>query len=307
MTLPQISSSKTPSSPFSNLLAEKIASLIKGNPEIETSIPGLKLFSRDYLGEPSTLNFPPSMCLIGQGSKSVLLGDDFYIYDDQHYLLTSVDLPVTAQVLKATPDKPYLGLTLALDLKLINEIILELPSNNLNSNASRLGVIVSNLDIHLLDAFVRLLDLLTVPNDIPALAPLILREIYYRLLTGEQGLRLRQIVSDDNRFGKIIQVINWLKEHFKEKFLVKNLAAKFGMSPSSFYGHFKAITALSPIQYQKKLRLIEAKRLILVEHLRVADAAFQVGYESPSQFSREYARLFGAPPREYLKEELMIG
>jgi AraC-like DNA-binding protein len=283
----------------SNPLADAIAAHAISEDMRETAIPGLSVIHRSHPTEPSTNYMPPSLCLIGQGAKCVVLGDSSHIYDDRRYLVTSVDLPVTAQVIKASPQKPYLGLTLTLDFTLIAGLMLETPPPA--PEPLNLGVTVSELVPPLMDAFVRLLGLLDSPGDIPALSPLILKEIYYRLLVGEQGSRLRQIVSGGNGGSRVFQVINWLKEHFREKFLVNDYASRFGMSPSSLYQHFKSLTALSPIQYQKKLRLIEARRLMLVDGLQIADAAFQVGYESPSQFTREYSRLFGAPPRDDLK------
>jgi AraC-like DNA-binding protein len=285
---------------YSNPLSQMIAAFCKENTVLFTPIKGLKLVHQDHCSGRSTMSFPPSLCLIGQGVKSVLLGEDIHIYDDKHYLVSSVTLPVTAQILKANPVKPYLGLNLALDYELITEIILE-GSIPLTNDNPKLAVAVGELTPTLLDAFLRLLDLLKTPADIPAISPLILKEIYYRLLTGKEGDVLRPNLQTGSRSSRIVELIDYMKENYKEKIVIDEFASKLGLSKSSLFQHFKALTALTPIQFQKRLRLIEARRLILVERLQVADAAFRVGYESPSQFSREYSRLFGATPREDLK------
>jgi AraC-like DNA-binding protein len=243
----------------------------------------------------------PSICLIGQGRKRLFLGEDVYIYDAHRFLITSVDLPVVTQILEASSERPYLGLTMELDLRMIaqlmldNDIPLSRPAND------RLGIAVSEVSVPLLDAFDRLLDLLEHPEDIPALAPLVQQEIFYRLLMGEQGARLRQITSIGNHGYQIARAIDWLKDNFSKPVKVEELAGKAGLSVSAFHNHFRSMTAMSPLQFQKRMRLNEARRLMLMNHLDVSRAAFEVGYESPSQFSREYSRLFGAPPMRDIK------
>jgi AraC-like DNA-binding protein len=237
-----------------------------------------------------------SICVVAQGVKRVLLGDDVYMYDTHHFLITSVDLPMVAEVLKASRERPYLSLLLKLDRHDISQLMTD---NNLPSpraQQSRRGMAIGEVTLPLLAAFQRLIDLLDEPQDIPILAPIIQREIVYRLLVGDQGARLRQMASAGSQSHQIGRAIDWLKSHFTGALRIEDLATHINMSPSTFHHHFRALTAMSPLQYQKWLRLNEARRLMLTDRLDAATAAFQVGYESPSQFSRDYRRLFGAPP-----------
>jgi len=225
-----------------------------------------------------------------------MLGEDAYVYDVDHYLITSVDLPVVAEIIQASPEEPYLGLVLELDLRVVAQLMVD---GNLPTPRARQvwrGMAVSALSLPLLSAFQRLIDLLDEPENIPILAPLIQREIFYRLLVGEQGGRLRQIVTAGSQSHQVAWAIDWLKANYAESLRVDDLAAQVNMSSSSFYQHFRSMTALSPLQFQKHLRLQEARRLMVVEQMDATSAAVQVGYESPSQFSREYSRLFGISP-----------
>ncbi len=282
-------------------LAKMIEKWTGGKNQVTTAIPTLKLHRWETPTEPTSYMLPPTICMIGQGRKRVVLGGDVYVYDTQSFLLSSVELPVVAQILEASREKPYLGLALELDLKEISQLMVNtaLPSTRAR-NACR-GMAVSSVSLPLFNAVLRLLELLDTPEDIPILAPLIQREIYYRLLIGEQGLRLRQIVSSGSHGHQIARAIDWLKDNFNKPFQVKDLAAHAWMSDSSFHQHFRSLTAMTPLQYQKRLRLNEARRLMLAENLDATNAAFKVGYESPSQFSREYNRLFGAPPLRDIK------
>lgn len=282
-------------------LAKRIARWTAGRNMLESPIPGLNLHRWETPTEPTSYMLPPSICLIGQGRKRLFLGEETYIYDAHRYLVTSVDLPVVTQIIEASSDAPYLGLTLELDLRLIAQLMLgqEMPSDR--PSKERLGIAVSEVSASLLDAFNRLLDLLESPDDIPALAPLVKQEIFYRLLRGEQGPRLRQITSVGNHGYHISRAIDWLKANFSKPVKMEELASRAGLSLSAFHNHFRAMTAMSPLQYQKRMRLNEARRLMLTEHVDASRAAFQVGYESPSQFSREYSRQFGAPPMRDIK------
>lgn len=264
-------------------------------------LPGLSLHRWEEPTEPTSYMLAPSICLIGQGRKRVLLGGDAYVYDAHSFLITSLDLPVTAQIIEASPGKPYLGLTLELDLRAIAQLMLNHAAPVACSPQDRLGIAIGTLSPPLLDAFERLLALLAQPQDIPALAPLIKQEIFYRLLTGDQGPRLRQIVSIESHGHQIARAIDWLKGNFRKPVKVEDLAAQAGLSVSAFHNHFRAMTAMSPLQFQKKMRLSEARRLMFAENMDAGTAAFAVGYESPSQFSREYSRLFGAPPLRDIK------
>ena len=224
------------------------------------------------------------------------LGDDAYVYDAHHFLLTSVDLPTFVQVIKASPEKPYLGLVLNIDQREISQLMVDSNLPPPRPQQSSRGMATGEVTLPLLTAFQRLIDLLAEPKDIPILAPVIQREIFYRLLVGDQGARLRQMASAGSQSQQIARAINWLKSNFTQPLRIDDLAAQVNMSTSTFHHHFRAVTAMSPLQYQKWLRLNEARRLLLAEKQDATTAAFQVGYESPSQFSREYSRLFGAPP-----------
>lgn len=263
----------------------------------ETAVPALSLFRRDEPTEPISGMYEPSICVVAQGAKRVILGDDdSYVYDARHYLITSVHLPTVVQIIDASEERPYLGLKLRLDMREISQMMVDSNLPAPRAQQSSRGMAIGEVTLPLLNAFQRLVDLLGNEEDIPILAPTIQREIVYRLLVGDQGARLRQIASTGSQSQQIARAIEWIKANFAQPFRVDDLSAKAGMSASTFHHHFRSITALSPLQYLKQLRLQEARRLMLTESLDAGTAAFQVGYESPSQFSREYSRLFGAPP-----------
>jgi len=241
--------------------------------------------------------YEPSLCVVAQGSKEVLLADETYRLDPAQSLLVSVDLPVTARVVEASPGHPYLAVRTSLDPAVVGELLADGMTASPLGSPTR-GLAVTPVEPPLLDAVTRLVALLDAPQDIVPLAPLVLREITYRVLTGPQGARLRQIASAGAPAQRIARAIRWLKDHFADPLRIESLAKRVRMSPSAFHLHFKGVTAMSPLQYQKRLRLQEARRLLLAEGLDAAEAAFRVGYESPSQFSREYRRMFGAPPRQ---------
>ena len=238
----------------------------------------------------------PCVCVIAQGTKRVMLGDETYVYDRASYLAASVDLPVSGQVIEATPEKPYLSLKLDIQPQEVAALLLEFPSAPPPDTALARGLFVSRIDPDVIDAFVRLLRLLDTPGDIPALEPGIRREIIYRMLKGEASGKLRQIAHGAGHAKRIAASIEWLRRNFAQPLRIEDLAAQANMSASSFHEHFRAVTAMSPLQYQKQLRLQEARQLLISEALDAATAGHRVGYESPSQFSREYSRLFGAPP-----------
>ena len=261
-----------------------------------TAISALSLSRRIAPTEPTSYMYEPSICVIAQGAKRVLLGDDMYVLDVHHFLITSVDLPTVVQIIQASREKPYLSLRLKLDQREMAQLMVDSHLPPPREQHSSRGMATGAVTVPLLSACHRLLDLLEAPQDIPILAPLIQREMVYRLLVGDQGARLRQIASVGSQSHQIAQAIEWLKRHYTLPLRIDDLAAHVHMSPSTFHHHFRALTAMSPLQYQKWLRLNEARRLMLTERLDAATAAFQVGYESPSQFSREYRRVFGAPP-----------
>ena len=277
-------------------LGKSIARWTDQGDHFETTIPGLSLYRRDEPTGPTSGMYEPSICWAAQGAKRVLLGDDAYVYDPHHFLITSVDLPTVWQIIEASREKPCLGLMMKLDLREISQLIVDSHLPPLRGQQSSRGMATGEVTLPLLSAFQRLLDLLDEPKDMPILAPLVQREISYRLLVGDQGARLRQMASAGSQSQQIARAIDWLKGNFTRSLRIDDLAMQVNMSTSTFHHHFRALTAMSPLQYQKWLRLNEARRLMLTERLDATSAAFQVGYESPSQFNREYNRLFGAPP-----------
>ena len=280
---------------------EELAALIAAHgasPRRATPIPHLDLFRSDVeAGVPVQVVYAPRICVIAQGRKRVQLADRTFDYDAASYLVASVHLPVTGQVLDATPERPYLSLSLDLDVDLLSDVMHDMRAPPTEPEVPR-GLAVSPMDDALLDAFVRLLRLLDRPADRPMLAPLIQREILYRLLAGDQAPMLRQIAQRDSRTRQVSRVIHWLREHYARPFRMRELVEIANMSAPSLHRHFKALTAMSPLQYQKQIRLQEARRILVAEGQDAATVGFSVGYGSPSQFSREYARLFGSPPRK---------
>ncbi|HVS36511.1 MAG TPA: AraC family transcriptional regulator [Gemmataceae bacterium] len=263
----------------------------------ETAAPALRLSRFSAPSDLVALVYEPSVCVVAQGAKEVILADETYRLDPAQSLLVSVDLPVAARVVEASPARPYLAARIALDPAVVGELVADGMTTPPLGPPVR-AIAVTPVEPPLLDAVARLVALLDSPRDVAALAPLVLREITYRLLAGPQGSRLRQIVSAGAPAQRIALAIRWLKDHFTDPLRVESLAKHVRMSLSAFHLHFKGVTAMSPLQYQKRLRLQEARRLMLGEGLDAAGAAFRVGYESPSQFSREYRRMFGAPPRQ---------
>lgn len=283
------------------VLAEKIQKWTGDATQFDTEIPGLKLSRWTTPTQPTSYSHKPSICLIAQGKKRVLLGGDSFTYDTNHFLISSVNLPITANIVEATEEAPYLGLIMELDLQEISQLIVDSELSFNSSKEAQKGIAVGELSDYLQDAFIRLMALLDEPENIKILAPVIKREIFYRLLMTEQGARLNQIVTTGSHSHQIAKAIDWLKNNFVKPLSVGDLAAYSGMSKSAFYTHFRSMTSMTPLQFQKKLRLSEARRLMLTENLDAMATTFKVGYESPSQFSREYSRLFGAPPSKDIK------
>ncbi|CAJ0816640.1 HTH-type transcriptional activator RhaS [Ralstonia wenshanensis] len=279
------------------VLSRIIAAHTTGPGDYSTPIGDLVFFRRETPAPPSFCVVEPSIVLVSQGAKQMLIGGEAYPYDTSHFLITSLDLPAASEVKVASCEQPCLGLVLKLNLRMLAELIAQggLPPPRDRSVGMSAGLGTATPTI--LAPFTRLLALLDEPDAIPALAPLIQREIHYRLLTSDQAGRLRQIASVDSQGYRITKAIDWLKQNFMLPLRIEALAARVQMSAPTFHHHFRQLTSMSPLQYQKWLRLNEAKRLMLNEHLDAASAAFKVGYESPSQFSREYSRLFGAPPK----------
>src|SRR5499426_2828064 len=294
----------------------ELASLIGRNIDADgvraTAIPRLFLMRASQLTEPLPTVYEPALCIVAQGRKQVVLAEEVYFYGPGQCLVVSVDLPAVGQVIEATPAEPYLCLRLNLDPGQLSALMMEVGQGvTRNQRAERLtlGLSVNPIDPALLDGVIRLARLLETPKDIPILAPLIEREILYRLLSGEYGDRLRQIAMSDHRLAAINRAISWLKQNYAAPFRIETVAREARMSPSALHHSFKSVTAMSPLQYQKQLRLQEARRLMLGQAMDAATAGHYVGYESLSQFSREYSRLFGAPPSRditRLKESVRV-
>jgi AraC-like DNA-binding protein len=263
----------------------------------ETAIPELRLYRFSQPTEPTYVLQEPAVYVVVQGRKQVTVGGEAYVYDPSQYLAVSVELPAVGNVVEATPEKPYLCLTLTVDPRELAALIVETGQHAPRDDHDGRALYVSALRTPLLDGFLRLVRLLDAPTDIPVLAPLILREIQYRLLQTEQFGRLAQMAIGEGRLRRVSGAIAWIKEHFAEPLEIDDLAKRANMSASALHSHFKAVAAMSPIQYQKRLRLQEARRLLLSGATSAEAVAYEVGYASASQFSREYVRLFGQPPR----------
>jgi AraC-like DNA-binding protein len=262
----------------------------------DTAVDALRVYRSSAPSDLAAVVYEPALCVIAQGAKEVVLAGEVYRYDPAHSLLASVDMPASCRVVEASAARPCLMARVALDPAVVGELLAECP-DALPAGPPTRALGVGRSEPPLLDAVARLVALLDSPRDVGPLAPLVLREITYRVLTGPHGPRLRQVVAAGAPAHRVARAIRWLKAHFADPLRVESLAKQVRMSPSAFHQHFKAVTGLSPLQYQKRLRLQEARRLMLGEGLDAAEAAFRVGYESPSQFSREYHRLFGSPPR----------
>ncbi len=269
-----------------------------------TAVPRLSLIRADRPTEPVPSVYEASLCLIAQGSKRVSLGEHSVIYDAARYLLVSVDLPLVGHVIDASPEEPYLCCKIDFDQSALVDLILATGGTS-SRTAEMPALAVYPSDPDLVDAVCRLVKLLSQPEAISTLAPLIEREILYRLLIGPHGPTLRNMAVADSHLSQISRAIAKIRGGFHEQIRIAEIAAAAGMSPSSLQAHFKAVTRMTPLEYQKQLRLQEARRLMLAQGASAGTAGFAVGYDSQSQFSREYRRLFGAPPRRDI-ERLQI-
>ncbi len=250
----------------------------------------------------------PSLCVIAQGSKEVLLGDSRYRYDPSHYLIATVELPRVSQILEASKERPYLSLRLELTPTLVGSVMIEAGHSLIPGHADVRAIAVSPLDVNLQDAIVRLVRLVDSPAEAQVLMPLITREIIYRLLMGEQSTRLRHVAVLGGYTPLIARAVERLRQDLDQPLRIEDLARELGMSVSGFHHHFKAVTAMSPLQFQKQLRLQEARRLMLSENLDAASAGYRVGYQDASHFNRKYKSLFGVPPMrdmQRLREEAL--
>lgn len=265
----------------------------------DTPLPGLRLIRSSSPTMPMPVLYERTLCVVAQGRKRAVLGTTAFVYDPAHYLVTSVDLPVTGAVIEASPERPYLCVSLDLDMVVLGDLALRHPSAGADiddGDGEATGMTLSRTTPALLDATLRLTQLLDTPADADALAPLVTREILYRLLTGPDNRIVRRMARSDSRQNQIARAIVWLRAHYARDCRIDEMADVARMSRSTFHAHFKAVTSLSPLEFRTQLRMQEARRLMVAEGLDAASAGYRVGYESPSQFSRDYARLFGAPP-----------
>ncbi|MBN1238561.1 MAG: AraC family transcriptional regulator [Gammaproteobacteria bacterium] len=262
----------------------------------DTAVKGLQCLRMSDPSAPIPAVYNPSLCVVVQGCKQVLLEDEVYHYRPTHYLAVSVDLPVLGQVVQASPAEPYLCVKIEIDPRALTDLLAQVGDAPAPSAVTPRGLFVGRMDDALLDAVMRLVRLLDTPTDVPVLAPMIVREIHYRLLRGEHGNAVAELAAAGSNMQRIAEAIRAMKSDLARQLRIGELAAMTHMSPSSFHHHFKAVTAMSPLQYQKRLRLTQARQILLSENADATSTAYRVGYESPSQFSREYARMFGAPP-----------
>ena len=278
-------------------LSSRVARLAPVDGTHQSALPSLALTR----GSTSTVCMPtvyqPCLGIVVQGRKRAILNDEVFHYDALNYLVVSVTLPAMGQVLEASPERPYLSLRLNLDLEEIARLLLELGDRGPSPTTADRGLFVARMDEPLLDAVLRMVKLLDAPDDIAVLGPVVQREIYYRMLRGELGYRLVDLAQAEGGNHRIVRAIEWLKQRYAAPLRIEEIADAVHMSPSALHHRFKAVTAMSPLQYQKHLRLHEARRLMFADGIECAAAGHRVGYESASQFSREYRRLFGAPPR----------
>lgn len=266
-----------------------------------TAIPSLFFSRYSNVTGPNYGVHKPSLCIVVQGMKEVLLAQERFRYGPADYLVASVNLPITGQVTEASSDVPYLALKLEFTPSQILEVLRDSQIEVDQKENAKRGMYVSQIELPLLDAVSRLVHLLDNPKDIPVLAPLVTKEIIYRVLQGQHGVALGQIAIKGSSAYQISDVIEYIIKNYDRSFKIEELAEIANMSVSSLHRHFKEVTAMSPIRFQKQLRLQEARRILLSESTDAADVAFRVGYESPSRFSREYSRMFGLPPKEDIK------
>lgn len=261
-----------------------------------TPVPGLRVLRVHGCVPPRHMGYRPSLCVVAQGAKEMLVGDTTVTYSDMQCLVVTIEAPVLSQIVSGSLERPFVGCTLALDSDILFDVASRLDDAPARG-ASDFGMTVADLDDRITASLIRLMEIADQPDAIDILYPGVMREIAYWLLTGPAGRNVARMVLPDGPSQKIVRAIHHMRDHFDSPLSVAELADTAGMSPSSFHQHFKAMTSMPPLQYQKHLRLLEARRRMLTDGEKAGAAAFSVGYESVSQFSREYARMFGAPPR----------
>jgi len=282
-------------------LARKIAAHMPLDGRKASEVAGLSLYRGSVQTDCTSAAYEPELIVFVQGEKRINMGGTTLVCDPSTFLLTSIDLPVVSQVTKASPEEPILALLLKLEMSTVREILSQEEFQEPEAVADARGMAVGETSVELLDACSRLLDLLDAPQDSPFLSNLIQREVIYRLLRGPQGMHLRAIATLGEQSNRTAKAVAWLRENYAKPLRVEELAAVAQMGVSTLHHHFRSLTAMSPLQYQKQLRLHTARVRMLMDGLDAASAAFEVGYESPSQFSREYSRFFGKPPMRDIK------
>jgi AraC-like DNA-binding protein len=277
-------------------LADAISKVMGHASEVSTAVPGLTLYRNTVLTAPNPCTYVPSLLVIPQGKKRVDLGKQSYVFGESTFLLTSIELPIISRVCAASAEKPYLAFFLKLDMGTVRDVLhseeVHVPAPPVGTR----GMVLGEATIELLAPCSRMVQLLRTPQDVPFFGKLLQREIIYRLLQGPQGDRLRSVATLADQSYRTAKAVTWLRDNFKRTLIVDELASMTGMSRSTLNHHFRGLTAMSPLQFQKQLRLHAARQKMLTDALDAASAAFEVGYESPSQFNREYKRFFGQPP-----------
>jgi AraC-like DNA-binding protein len=277
-------------------LADAIGKVMGDALEVSTAVPGLTLYRSTVRTAPNPCTYVPSLLVIPQGKKRVDLGKQSYVFGESTFLLTSIDLPIISRVCAASVEKPYLAFIFRLDIGMVRDVLHSEEVHVPAPPAGTRGMVLGEATIELLAPCSRMVQLLRTPQDVPFFGKLLQREIIYRLLQGPQGDRLRSVATLADQSYRTAKAVTWLRDNFKKALNVDELASMAGMSRSTLNHHFRGLTAMSPLQFQKQLRLHAARQKMLTEELDAASAAFEVGYESPSQFNREYKRFFGQPP-----------
>lgn len=292
----EASSRKAETEQVRDRIAARILDILDGSEEKQTCVDGLTIIQRTRPIPPTSYIYNPSLAMIMRGRKNILIGDTAHFYDESLFFLTSVDLPTVTEVVGASPERPYVSVLLTLDLQLAREIITEVDLDDSVSPDSS-GQEFGPADRPLLEAMERLVSLASSSKGTRYLAELAKRELLYRLLTGPNGERVRRTAHLGATDHRVSHAVSWLRENYASPLRVKALASLCDMAESTLHQRFRALTSMSPLQYQKQLRLHEARRILLSEEVDAATAAIRVGYESVTQFNREYKRVFGAPPR----------
>ncbi len=291
---------------LNEVLKEKMLRWLPQQSRLETGVPGLALSRYDEETSAAKCFYYPIAALVVQGFKRSMIGNQEANYGERHCMVVGVDMPGVFHITHASPQEPFLSLSIRLDRHIIAQLITEMPSIVTSQATPPNPVAISEVGEELLEAFIRLVDLLNTPSRIPIFAPMILREIHFHLLSGSQGGCLRLFSTSGTQASQVAQAISWLRENYVQPLHIEELARRVNMAPSTFHRHFRQVTSLSPLQFQKRLRLYEAERLMLVEGKDASTAAILVGYESGSQFNREYKRQFGAPPRRDVAQKMLM-